>query len=237
VIPAIVPAIPAPVLIAHPGWLLASFGAPVRACGWAVLGGGLTVVRHVAWLEVRNSDLGVHVDPRRLLVDRFAAEGLEPGVGLLTSRSVAAYERADVTRDGVGASCIATVGLSNALRAGDPPAGAYRAGTINILVHVDAPLTDEGIIEANAIATEAKTAVVLEAGLRSRETARRATGTGTDCTVVTCTYPSLHAEATPYAGKHTAAGSVVGAAVEQAVGRGVRRWLEDAGLPVVEVGA
>lgn len=210
-------------------WLVASFDEPVRACSWAIVGGGFVETRHVAWLEVRNGDLGPKVDPRCLLLDCFRAERLEPGVGLLTGRAVATYSESTATLHRTTARCVATVGLSNALRAGDPAAPSAGIGTINFLAYVDVPLSDEGLLEASAIATEAKCAVVLEAGLRSRESGRPATGTGTDCAVVASPRASRFTRPESYAGKHTVIGSVVGAAVEQAVGDGVQHWLREAG--------
>jgi adenosylcobinamide amidohydrolase len=207
-----------------------SFDEPVRACSWAIVGGGIVETTQVAWLEVCNADLGPNVEPREVLLQRFRSTGLEPGVVLLTSRSVSTYTEAIVTSHGTTAHCLATVGLSNALRAGDAASAAPGVGTINLLAYVDAPLSDEALIEASAIATEAKCAEVLEAGIRSRQSGRPATGTGTDCVVIASprSRPSTRPHA--YAGKHTIVGSVVGAAVERAVGDGIRRWRGDTGL-------
>lgn len=199
-------------------WLVAKFAEPVRTCSWAIVGGGFSHARHVAWLEVRDEELRPPLDPRRMLRDRLRAAGMADAVGLMTSRDVSTYTDACVEE----ARCIATVGLGNALRAGDPAGIAGRIGTINLLVHVDAPLSDEAMLEASAIATEAKCAAVLESGVSSRRTGRPATGTGTDCTVVTSTGGRVQ-----YAGKHTTIGAAVGAAVEQAVVAGVRRWLAE----------
>jgi adenosylcobinamide amidohydrolase len=208
-------------------WLVASFDSPVRACSWAIVGGGLVDTRHVAWHEVHDADLRPPVDPRLLLLDRLRAQGLVGAVGLLTSRRVATYVQSKVGRNGVAAHGIATVGLGNALRVGDPPGVAARIGTINLFVHIDSPLSDEALIEASAIATEAKSAIVLEAGVMSRLTGRPATGTGTDCTVVSCARSSRRSRAGRYAGKHTAVGSLIGAAAESAVAAGVRRYLSE----------
>ncbi|WP_394835057.1 adenosylcobinamide amidohydrolase [Pendulispora rubella] len=205
-------------------WLIASFPETVRACSWAIVGGGFVDVQHVAWLEVRNGDLRPSVDPARMLTERLHARGLHFAVGLLTSANIAQYIDCTAEHGGVTARCLATVGLGNALRAGDPPWLACRVGTINTMVYVDTPLTDEALLEASAIATEAKCAAVLEAGVRSRLSDRPATGTGTDCTVVACA--RSNGRGAPYAGKHTAIGSVVGGAVESAIVEGVRRWNE-----------
>jgi adenosylcobinamide amidohydrolase len=214
----------------RPRWLVVSFDEPVRACSWAIVGGGLVETQHVAWLEVRNADLGPSDDPKRLLLERFRTEGIASGVGLLTSRPLATYTESTVTLHGTTARCLATVGLGNALRAGDPAVPSPGIGTINLLVYVDVPLSDEGLLEASAIATEAKCAVVLEAGLRSRQSGRPATGTGTDCSVVASPRAGRFTRLEAYAGKHTLVGSVVGAAVERAVGEGVHCWLRDVGL-------
>ena len=207
-------------------WLVVTYAATVRACSWAIVGGGLVDARHVAWLEVRDDDLRPPVDARALLADGLRAEGIAGAVGLMTSRRVASYSDVSTASRGVLARCIATVGLGNALRAGDPAGVAGRIGTINVLVHVDAPLSDAALLEASAIATEAKAAVVLEAGTLSRRSGRRATGTGTDCTVVTSARTSSTSHAR-YAGKHTAVGAAIGTAVEGAVGEGVARWLAE----------
>jgi adenosylcobinamide amidohydrolase len=206
-------------------WLVASFSRPVRGCSWAIVRGGLVDAEHVAWLEVRDDELRPPVDATELLRQRLRERGLENAIGLLTSRSVSTFR--DVTRQssGISARCIATVGLGNALRAGDPPGVTGRIGTINLLLHVAAPLTDVALLEASAIVTEAKAAAVLEAGITSRRSNRPATGTGTDCTVVTCELPRARRRGASYAGKHTEIGSLVGAAALQAVSLGIAQWL------------
>jgi adenosylcobinamide amidohydrolase len=221
----------APSIALRDRMLLVSFGGRVRACSWAIVGGGFARARHVAWIEVQDAELRPPVDPRVLACERLRAEGLEGDViGLLTSRRVATFEECAMEDGEVVARAVATVGLGNALRAGDPAGVAGRIGTINLLVHVSAPLTDEAILEASAIATEAKTAAVLEAQITSRRTGRPATGTGTDCTVLACTPAPGRREV--YAGKHTRTGALVGAAAHRVVRAGVRRWLEEnAGAP------
>jgi adenosylcobinamide amidohydrolase len=151
--------------------------------------------------------------------------GLAHAIGLLTSRNVSTYR--DVTCEGWGirARCIATVGLGNALRAGDPPGVGGRIGTINLLLHVDTPLTDQALLEASAIVTEAKAAAMMEAGISSRRSGRPATGTGTDCTVVTCKVQQSRGQRMVYAGKHTQIGSLIGDAAFQATSRGIAAWL------------
>jgi len=206
--------------------LVVSFGERVRACSWAVLGGGFATASHVAWVEVRDDELRPPVEPCALARERLRAEGVGGDVvTLLTSRRVASYETHVLVERDLWVRAVGTVGLGNALRAGDPAGVAGRIGTINLLVYASAPLTDEALLEANAIATEAKTAAVLEGGIVSRRTGRAATGTGTDCTVIACATSAGRRER--YAGKHTRLGALVGAAAHHVVREGVRRWLEE----------
>jgi adenosylcobinamide amidohydrolase len=209
----------------HDRWLVVSFASPVRACSWAIVGGGLVDAAHVAWLEVRNDELRPPVDAAELLRERLAERKLQNAVGLLTSCRLSGYRDVSLSSADLRVRCIATVGLGNALRAGDPAAVADRLGTINILLHVDAPLADVALLEACAIVTEAKTAAVLEAGILSRRSHRPATGTGTDCTVVAGSLPDAQSRSVSYAGKHTELGALIGTAVMRAVGEGVSAWL------------
>jgi adenosylcobinamide amidohydrolase len=213
------------VALADP-WLVVRFGAPHAVASWAIVGGGIRTASAVAWLRIRNADLAPHVDARDLLAERMAAAGLGDAIGLMTSASLDGY--ADVTReaDGVSARCVATVGLGNALRAGDPPgigSTIARVGTINLLVRVSARLTPEAMLETLALAAEARALAVREAAVPSQRSGLPSTGTGTDCIVVAA---PLGEPAECYAGKHTALGHVVGAAAVDAVGLGVGRWSE-----------
>jgi adenosylcobinamide amidohydrolase len=210
--------------------LVARFAGPQRVCSWAIVNGGLRRADAVAWIEVSDSELCPPVDARTLLRQRLVAAGAPAAVGLLTSRRLDAA--VDVTRhDGDATSrCIATVGLGNALRAGDPRGPAARIGTINLLCHVDVPLTDEAILEAMSIAAEARTAAILEARVASRRSGLPATGTGTDCIALASPLPSRgRGGAAPYAGKHTRVGYLVGAAVIEAVSLGARAWKRERG--------
>ena len=146
---------------------------------------------------------------------------LPDAVGMLTSRSLQYVHTAAVTVEGITAEAVATVGLSNALRVGDPP-GAMSPGTINLLVRLSAALSLAGSLEALSIAAEARTAAVSAAGWPSRRTDGVATGTGTDCIALAT---PLRDTALPWCGKHTAAGSAIGQAVLAVIGEGVRCWI------------
>ncbi len=200
--------------------LVARLDSPHRVVSWAVVGGGLGRARAVVWLRVRNADLGPEQDPTALLQDRLRVADLTGAVGLLTAANLDRFEESTARRGDVEARAVVTVGMSNALRVGDPPRG-LSVGTINLLVTVSVPLSEEALLEAMAVATEARTVAVVNAGIRSSESDGVASGTGTDCVVVAA--PDL-GEPRRYAGKHTDVGHVVGASVLEATARGVAAW-------------
>jgi len=204
-------------------FLVAELGQRHRLLSFAIVGGGFVEAAKVAWCAVRDAELRPPVDPRAFLREQLAAADLAGAVGLMTGAALDGY--VDETRAvaGLAVRCVATVGLDNALRAGDPAACTPpHAGTINILCCASVPVSDEARIEMLSLVAEARTMAVLEGGVRSRQSGDAATGTGTDCIVVgaPCGAPALQ-----YAGKHTGLGHLVGAAVAAAVARGVRAWL------------
>jgi len=207
------------------------FAAPQRVVSWAISGGGARRASEVIWLEVDDHELRPPVDARSYVRARLQQAGAPHAVALLTSRRLHAYVDHRVEHDlgaerPLSARCIATVGLGNALRAGDLPGPSARIGTINVLCALSSPLAPEAMLEALALAAEARTLAVREATVPSRRSGLPASGTGTDCIAIAA--PALAAplgRAGRYAGKHTAVGHVIGAAVESAVRRGVEQWL------------
>jgi adenosylcobinamide amidohydrolase len=202
-------------------WLVVRLPGPHAVLSWAVANGGRRTTDVVAWHEVQNAELQPPVDPARLLEERLSAAGLAGAVGLLTSARLDLHSVEERSWEGVGARCVATVGLGNALRAGDPPGPAARIGTINLLCQLTVPLREEALLEVLSIAAAARTLAILEAGEPSSVSGLPATGTGTDCIVVAAPEASGGAR---YAGMHTALGHVVGAAVHAAVARGAEEW-------------
>lgn len=196
---------------------------PHACVSHAPFGGAFCAARTVAIHETRNDELTLDVDPIALLATRMAAVDAR-GVGMWTSRRVAsavviATQAAD--EPGLHAVALVTAGLSNAVRVGDMPGPLAGWGTINLACRVSVPLSPVALIEALAIAVEARTAAVIEAGVRSRRSDGVATGTGTDCAAVMA--PEGR-DATLYAGKHTAIGHVIGDAVFRAAEAAIAQW-------------
>ncbi len=201
--------------------LVVRLGGPHAVLSWALVNGGRQDASEVVWAEVRDGELRPPVDAAALLRARLAEAGLPEAVGLLTSRALSRYVSVERQAGDAIARCVATVGLGNLLRAGDPVSRS-RVGTINLVCQLSFALSELALVEALSIATEARSAAVLEAGLPSAASGAPATGTGTDCIVVAA--PAA-AGGAPYAGKHTLAGHLIGATVLEAVRRGVAGWL------------
>lgn len=193
--------------------LIVPLGGPHRTLSWAVTGGGFSRAHEILIQQV--DELGPEIDPVSLLP--------ENSVGMLTGRTVDRFEESRREDGALAVRVVATVGLGNALAIGDPP-GPMGPSTINMVVQSSVSLADPALVEVISIAAEARTAAVMALGIRSRRTSRIATGTGTDCIVVAA--PDREG-GERWAGMHTAIGALIGAAVEEAVGRGGRAWMAE----------
>jgi hypothetical protein len=126
----------------------------------APFGGALRAARTIAIHETRNDELTLEVDAIALLASRMAA--IDPrGVGMWTSRRVTSARVIEAEAEAepdVRAVALVTAGLSNAVRVGDTPGPLAGWGTINIACHVSVPLATTALLEAMAVAVEARTA-------------------------------------------------------------------------------
>lgn len=211
-------------------WLVIPLEVEHAVSGWTLVGGNVLDATAIAWRFVDKGELPLERDASHWLTEEVHERfGNATGVPcFMTARRLKHFEEATREFEGQSVRAIATVGLSNALTAGDPPGPLkeWRVGTINILVLADRAASQEARFEALAIATEAKALALFEAGITSRlagAEGRLATGTGTDCVLVAA--PSSIAPVLTAAGKHTAFGAAVGAAVHEAVSLGVRAWV------------
>lgn len=207
-----------PVLILEHPWLTMRFDQPMRVLSWAINRPGFVTARRIVWREVRNADLPLGLDVHDWLATELAGRAKSDAVTFLTSRSIARYQTAEAHVDGIQASAVATVGLSNAERVGMRRAKTRQGvGTINVAVSVSVELSDVGLLEALSIAVAARTAAVMDADLRIDGGV--ATGTGTDCLAMVA-----HAGVVNYAGLHTTVGEAVGRVVYDAVRAGAEEW-------------
>lgn len=206
--------------------LVARFARAQRFSSSAIVGGGATRGREVAWCQVRDRDLPPEVDPAALLSERLVLGGVPDAVGLMTSSDVGRYVQQGASSAGLEASCVVTVGLGNRLRAGDTPGPARPVGTINLLCAISRPLDERAMLEATALCAEARAVAILESGALSVRSGLAASGTGTDCQVVAS---PEEGDPLAFVGKHTDAGYLIGQVVLSAVTLGARAWLAEYG--------
>lgn len=196
-----------------------------EVAGWSLRAGPADgAVRRVQWFRATSGDLGPCEDvdgwvDRR--VQGLGAAGVSQCV-LLTSRALEAHVLRREPFEGGEVEVLATVGLGNALRVGDPASPQASAGTINVALRVPVPIESGARAELLSLIAEAKAAEMIASRVPSKVSAALSTGTGTDCAVVV----SPMAEdggAAPlrYAGKHTELGAAVGRAVSGALREGI----------------
>lgn len=167
-------------------------------------------------------------DPARYLGTLASDLDAEPPcVGLMTAVPMKQLVAMREESNGVSVECFCTVGVTNAVRAGEPAffAGSGRrcceAGTINIILITNANLSVPAMVGAVQVATESKTAVLMDRGVPSRAGHGGATGTGTDTVVIACRLrggPRIQ-----YSGTHTEIGAMIGRLVDRCVQAGLTR--------------
>ena len=201
-------------------WLMADLGQPMRVISWAPFRPGLVLAQHVLWREVRDADLPKDLDAIAWLNQEITRRGPSDAVTMLTSRNVEKHTLTRAKTGNVAADCLATVGLSNAERAGyRQPVLAEQYGTVNLLVVLSHGVSNAAMTEALSIATQARTAAIIANGPVLPE--GPATGTGTDCIALACPPGDI-----AYAGLHTDIGEAIGRAVYNAVAEGVTEWMK-----------
>lgn len=194
------------------------FSRPLRTVSTGPVGAGHSAVNALLNVAV-TSDL----DSARpeLSTDRIAdlAGIAKPYAGFITSvdlRNAITRFETDGTRSVLG---VGTVGVLNAARPGESSYEDQQpAGTINLLIAVDADLAPGAHNEAIAIATEAKVLSLIEAGVKTPD-GGVATGTSTDATGIACTGRGSREQ---YAGLVAPVGYLIGRVVREIVGEGLR---------------
>jgi adenosylcobinamide hydrolase len=173
-------------------------------------------------------DPGVRcADPSRTLSKLGTSLGIrDKFVGLMTAVSLSDLVAMRAAFDQIWVEGFVTVGTANAVRAGEPAEprqltnGRTHPGTINVILVTNARLSASAMVGMVQVATEAKTAVLLHAKVKSWTGRSRATGTGTDAVVVVGgSGPPMR-----YSGTHTLIGELVGRVIEAAVTEGLARY-------------
>ncbi|MBH0203629.1 MAG: adenosylcobinamide amidohydrolase [Nitrospira sp.] len=212
-----------------------------RVLSSAPQGGGLTLASYLLnhQVEAHPSSTGdqskTFTDPARFLRKLAFRLGIRARtVGLMTAVPMTQLVMARAVSDGLWVECFATVGITNAVRAGEwPPQYSHhgksgKSGTINLILITNGSLSHAAMVGAVQVATEAKTGVLRDHAVPSCRDGGAATGTGTDAVVVAC---GLRGQGPSqiYSGTHTMIGTLVGRVVGNCVARGLAKanaWRE-----------
>jgi adenosylcobinamide amidohydrolase len=188
-----------------------------RVLGWAPMGGGLSRARAILNHQIALDDRASSESPGSCLAQVARSLGFRPAeaVAMMTGADVELGACASKRRQGLSVSAWCTAGCSNALRVGDrATARRAGAGTINLAVAINQPVTVAVLAEALQLAVEARVLAVQQTGLTSVRSGLPATGTGTDCIVIAAPESSVdEGGGIAYAGKHTELGEMIGCAV------------------------
>jgi len=186
--------------------------SPLSVLSSAIVGGGFRRVFHIlnAYVDKDYNSTNPKADLRSL-ARRCSVDG--PFVGLLTAVYLRKARLAFFESDGLSAGTLITAGVGNAASAGITKPYSYQAGTINIILLLNANLTRSAMLNAFITATEAKTAVIQARNIRTPDN-DLATGTSTDTITLATTGKG---KLQNYAGSVTTVGWLIARAVRQAL--------------------
>lgn len=212
-----------------------------RVLSSAPQGGGLTVASYILNHQVEANPVVAGKqsmpfrEPGRSLRELASRMGIHTStVGLMTAVPMTQVVTARAASDGLWVECFATVGVTNAIRAGEwPPGGpggkrSTKPGTINLMLITNGSLSQSAMVGAVQVATEAKSGALRDHHVLSCQSGAAATGTGTDAVVIAC---SLRGQGPVhiYSGTHTVIGALIGRVVSDCVTNGLAKakaWRE-----------
>lgn len=215
--------------------LIIDLGGRRRVLSSAPQGGGLRLASHILNHQVEAQPDGsgrrsAHFpDPTRIL--RTLASQLGIGadtVGLMTAVPMTQVVTARARAGSLWMECFATVGVTNAVKAGEwPPLHTQqersdKPGTINLILITNGSLSHAAMVGAVQVATEAKTGLLRDHAVPSCLGRSAATGTGTDAVVIACRLRG-HGPAYRYSGTHTIIGALIGRVVAYCVAEGLKK--------------
>lgn len=159
------------------GVLVVNSEKDLEALSSAILNGGYHRTRHVVNMSVPS---GYRSDEPAFDVKRAAdQQGAQTPIGMMTAADVGKA----VCRTVGDVTAIVTAGTSNAATPGED-APLWGAGTVNIIVIVNHPMTAAALANAIITTTEAKTMAFCSLDIRSTNAGGMATGTTTDSVAV-----------------------------------------------------
>lgn len=219
--------------------LVIDLGGVRRVLSSAVQGGGLTLASTILNHQVESHPIAQAsspqlrwADPSRTICEVADGLGIKgPTVGLMTAVPMTQVVTARAASGAMWVECLATVGVTNAVRAGEWPAigpSSAAPGTINLIVVTNGALSSSAMVGAVQVATESKTGMLCEQAVPSWTGQSGATGTGTDVVVIVCRKRG-QGPWQRYSGTHTILGALIGQVVARCVEHGLakaRQWRE-----------
>jgi adenosylcobinamide hydrolase len=216
--------------------LVVNLGDLRRVLSSGPQGGGLIYASHILNHQVDatpQTDECLSHPARYLKTVATKLHIKERAVGLMTAVPMTQLVTARATAGRLWVECFATVGVTNAVRAGAwPPVHGEPCqsgpGTINLILVTNGSLSVSAMVGAVQVATEAKTGVLMDHAVRGRGGRSRATGTGTDVVVIACRTRGQGLWHW-YSGTHTMIGAMVGRVVSSCVSHGLvkaKKWQE-----------
>jgi iron complex transport system ATP-binding protein len=212
-----------------------------RVLSSAPQGGGFTLASYVLNHQVEAHPSSIKdqskpfTNPAHFLRKVASRLGIHARtVGLMTAVPMTQLVMARASSDGLWVECFATVGVTNAVRAGEwPPQRSHRdrpgqLGTINLMLITNGSLSHAAMVGVVQVATEAKTGVLRDHAVPSCRGGIAATGTGTDAVVIACQLQG-QGPSHIYSGTHTVIGALIGRAVTNCMTRGLAKakaWRE-----------
>ncbi|MBI4593817.1 MAG: adenosylcobinamide amidohydrolase [Candidatus Rokubacteria bacterium] len=194
----------------------------LRVLSSAVAGGGTGGARAIVNLHVGKD---FHCDDAASDLAAFARRRSLPApwVGLLTAALTEHAQLASEATEGITATAVVTVGLSNPVNAGVSLPAACGASTINTIVVVNATPEPAALVNLVVTATEAKVLALADAGFRGPG-GGAVSGTSSDAILIAATDRGPRCR---FGGPATALGWTVARAVRLAAEAGARRWIAE----------
>lgn len=197
-------------------WNAVTFEQPRQVLSSAPVNGGEIEASRIINLCVDGPDVRHHCDnPARSFRELALVEDWTgTSVGMMTGVQADRLGIGHDEHEGIAWLVLATLGYSNAHRAGEAPLPAGDGpGTINIIAVSSSALTAAARAEALMLVTETKCAFLADAGIHSVNDRGPATGTGTDAVAIA----SGTGETACYTGYHTASGPALARATQAAL--------------------
>jgi iron complex transport system ATP-binding protein len=199
------------------------FDRPLRTISNGVVGDGIQWHKHFCNFHVKkNYNCS---DPVKDMHEWLADRGIPPEqtVGMMTAVQLADAVVSKKTIEGMEFLAVVTAGVGNAVDISQTEltTAPITVGTINIMMFINAHLTDGALVNGLMSAAEGKVKALQDLQIKDPHTGTLASGTSTDAMVLAVTQQG---EQTPYAGSGTILGKGIGYLVYEAVTEAVLKY-------------